>query len=161
MQPGPQSRQRSDSSGNGSKILLLAGLLVSLGLAAGVTGAQAAELALVVTEIREDRGSLRIELLDSEAAFDGDARPLAALVIPARTPEVTVSVQPLDPGSYGIRVFHDLNDNETLDTNLVGMPIEPWGFSNDAAGRFGAPTWKQLRFVLDPGAEPQRLKLNH
>ncbi len=41
-------------------------------------------------------------------------------------------------GTYGLSAFHDENENGTLDTNFVGMPIEDYCASRTlAAGRSG------------------------
>ena len=45
----------------------------------------------------------------------------------------------LAPGRYALRVFADENGNGKLDTNLMGMPTERYGFSNDAKGNRAAP----------------------
>ena len=37
-----------------------------------------------------------------------------------------------------------VNGNEKLDTNLVGIPSEPYGFSRNARGRFGPPSFDDL-----------------
>jgi uncharacterized protein (DUF2141 family) len=54
----------------------------------------------------------------------------------------------LPSGDYALSVFHDVNGNGELDTNQVGMPIEPYGFSNDAAGNYGPPSFEQSRVHL-------------
>jgi uncharacterized protein (DUF2141 family) len=51
-------------------------------------------------------------------------------------------------GRYSIKVFHDENGNSKLDTNFAGMPIERYGFSNNARGRFGPPSFEQAAFTL-------------
>ena len=35
-----------------------------------------------------------------------------------------------------------------LDTNFAGMPIELYGFSNNARGRFGPPPFVKTAFTL-------------
>lgn len=42
-------------------------------------------------------------------------------------------------GSYAVSAFHDANSDDKLNTNAVGLPIEKYGFSNDARGWFGPP----------------------
>ena len=49
-------------------------------------------------------------------------------------------------GEYGISVIHDVNADGELDTNLVGIPKEPTGFSNNAKGKFGPPKYEQVKF---------------
>ena len=55
----------------------------------------------------------------------------------------------LPSGTYGVQAMHDLNDNGELDTGFMGIPKEPWGFSNNAKGRFGPPKWQDLVFTLE------------
>ena len=54
----------------------------------------------------------------------------------------------LAAGDYAIKVFQDVNENRELDIGLLG-PKEPYGFSNDARGRFGPPSWEAVRFHFD------------
>ena len=42
-------------------------------------------------------------------------------------------------GNYAITLFHDENNNMELDTNFLGIPKEPYGFSNNAKSPFGPP----------------------
>ncbi len=52
-------------------------------------------------------------------------------------------------GEYAIKVFHDENGNDELDTRMFGIPKERYGFSNNAKGSFGPPEYKDAVFVLD------------
>ena len=63
------------------------------------------------------------------------------LVIPiiAKSSRAIIEVP---PGSYAVIAFHDINSNEKLDTNMLGIPTEPYGFSNDARGTFGEPDFE-------------------
>ena len=51
----------------------------------------------------------------------------------------TFIIKDLKPGNYTFKYFHDENKNNKLDTNLIGMPLEGFGFANDATGKFGPP----------------------
>lgn len=44
-------------------------------------------------------------------------------------------------------VTHDENRNGRLDANLIGVPIEGYGFSNDPAVR-GKPTFDDIAFEI-------------
>jgi uncharacterized protein (DUF2141 family) len=39
--------------------------------------------------------------------------------------------------------------NGKLDTNALGIPREGYGFSNDATGWLGAPTYRAASFAYD------------
>lgn len=120
----------------------------------------AAELTVSLEDIRTSEGKLMIAILDSEAAFNGEHPAVASLRLPASGEAITFSIDSLPPGRYGVRVMHDVNDNSDLDSNLVGMPTEPWGFSNNATGNFGPPAWVDVSFELTQTSH-QTIQLNH
>ena len=68
---------------------------------------------------------------------------------PDWTPATTVNIATypnLPPGKYALSCFHDLNGNGKLDTNWMGIPNEPYGFSNNARPQFRAPKWAEAAF---------------
>jgi uncharacterized protein (DUF2141 family) len=64
----------------------------------------------------------------------------------------------LAPGRYAIAAFQDLNGNGSLDRTKLGLPLEPFGFSNDA-GRSGRPSFASAAFVLGDGKREISLRL--
>ncbi len=63
-------------------------------------------------------------------------------VIPITNKTATVVFEQLTPGTYAVAVFHDKNNNGILDKNMLGMPIERYGFSNNIRETFSAPSFK-------------------
>ena len=49
---------------------------------------------------------------------------------------------------YAVRFIHDENQNEKLDTNILGIPKEGFGFSNDAFGKFGPKDFSEWLFEV-------------
>lgn len=60
----------------------------------------------------------------------------------------TIQIKNLKPGKYAFKYFHDENNDEKLTTNFVGMPKEGFGFSNDAKGKFGPPSFDKMIFEV-------------
>jgi uncharacterized protein (DUF2141 family) len=54
----------------------------------------------------------------------------------------------LPEGEYAISVFHDQNGNRQLDQNFINIPKEPFGFSNDALGMMGPPSFDEAMFQV-------------
>jgi uncharacterized protein (DUF2141 family) len=52
-------------------------------------------------------------------------------------------------GWYGISLYHDENSNGKMDKNAMGIPKEAYGFSNNAKGFFGKPSYKKVKFQLN------------
>lgn len=51
----------------------------------------------------------------------------------------------LPSGHYGVMVFQDLDGNRDLNTNLIGIPTEPYGFSNNPRV-MGPPSFSDIKF---------------
>lgn len=111
--------------------------------------AQADNLSITVTNIAETKGQLMLSVVAGEAGFKDQEPPVAAFILPAITGSVTVSTDALGAGEYGIRMFHDENGNGEMDANMVGIPKEPYGFSNSAKGSFGPPKWEAVKFTIN------------
>ena len=54
----------------------------------------------------------------------------------------------LPAGRYAVKAFHDENDNGELDTNLVGIPSEGYGFANDPSTTFGPPDFEEAAVTV-------------
>ena len=75
----------------------------------------------------------------------------------ART--VSCSFEGITPGTYAIKVFHDVNENGELDTSWIGWPQEPYGFSNDAPVNTGPPPFKLAAIQVKEGKQTERIRL--
>lgn len=59
-----------------------------------------------------------------------------------------ITIKDLKPGTYTYKCFHDENKNQKLDTNIIGMPKEGFGFANNAKGKFGPPSLEKALINL-------------
>ena len=55
------------------------------------------------------------------------------------------------PGMYAVAVYHDENNNHHFDRSLIGLPVEGYGFSNDASAFMAPPSFRAARFTAGPG----------
>ncbi len=146
--PGKRSKRRTTLG----RAFLCALLLVASGLSGalaeeGKTGA----LEIAVSALESDRGVLVVALMNSADSFENDTEAFRSDSVSVKGGKATVSFRGLPYGSYAVKTYHDENSNGKLDTNFVGFPKESFGFSNDAMGRFGPPTFEQAKFELAAG----------
>lgn len=76
--------------------------------------------------------------------------------------ENRIIIQSIPPGRYALALVHDRNDNGELDKNGMGIPSEPFGFSNNVIGAFGPPKFQRAQFLVQPGNNeltPLRLRM--
>ena len=107
----------------------------------------AAELLIKVTGITNAEGNMQIALFNNEASFSDS--PYEAMSVPVTDVNMQVQISDLAAGEYAIMLFQDLDSNEELDTNLLGIPREPWGGSLQGKTIMRAPTWNDVKFTVD------------
>ncbi|HMN82803.1 MAG TPA: DUF2141 domain-containing protein [Burkholderiaceae bacterium] len=142
-----------------SQALSRAAALMSTALALSASPARAAAgtLELQVDNVGSAEGSLMIALYDK--AGDWRDRPVRSLQQVARPGSVTVTFADLPPGSYAIALYHDRNGNGKLDSNVMGIPREPYGFSGKAP-TMGPANWEQARFEVPAAGARVVVKLS-
>ncbi len=119
--------------------------------AGGVVPAADSFLSVRIVGLAGTSGSLRIAVYGDEADFVSKANPIRRESIPIGGDRLDRTFVGLPPGEYAVSVHHDANGNGIVDKNPLGIPTEPYGFSNDARGTLGPPGWKESRVVLGPG----------
>jgi uncharacterized protein (DUF2141 family) len=137
------------------------------GLAAGLAlmlmgpAAWAGDLKVSIEGVRSSAGAVMIGLYDSPEHFNtaidkaaevgtlNDEARLGGVALRAIAGTQSVVFTKLNPGSYAVIVFHDENDNGKLDKNFWGVPLEGYGFSNNAQGSLGPPDFKEVAITLD------------
>lgn len=122
--------------------LLTSVLLTSFFLA---TAAHAAEVRVTIEGIASGDGKVMTALFDRATEFPRGKVNLASM-LPATPGAVKVVFADVPPGRYAISSYHDVNGNQRLDANMVGIPSEPYGFSKDARGKMGPPSFGDAAF---------------
>lgn len=115
-------------------------------LGSGVLYAQH-KVELTIRGIENVQGSVLVAVYNSEETFM--KKRLASKKVKVSDKEVTLTFDDVSSGDYAITTFHDENDNNKLDTNFLGIPNEPYGFSNDARGSFGPPSFEKAKVKVD------------
>ena len=111
------------------------------------TAAHAADLTVTITDLTSAEGSVGVSVVNSADAWDGKADAVDRQRLPVGGKELTFSFADLPPGEYAVMVMHDENGNGELDFNVLGIPSEGYGFSNNPEA-FGKPRYEAARFQL-------------
>ncbi|MEE4257236.1 MAG: DUF2141 domain-containing protein [Bacteroidales bacterium] len=128
-------------------LLLVAGYCLLLtAFSPGIPGG---ELQLTISNIYPVEGELYIAVYDNEQDYMDIEKTAFRKIVPVDSETLVVVFENVPYGEYAISVFQDLNGNGELDEKKIGIPAEPFGFSNDARGKLGPPKYKKARFVLD------------
>ncbi len=106
-------------------------------------------LSVKIIGFESNEGKCRFALDSSETIYESDDLVFIGKVLPIINKEVIVRIDSLNFGVYAIRVFHDENSNEELDTDFLGIPTEDYGYSNNASSWFGPPSWEKTKFIFN------------
>ena len=135
--------------------------LVEPARAAAATPEGRADLTIHIERVSPQGGVLRLGVYDAAHYPDDKSAPLAAADVPANAGVITVRLTNLPPGRYAIESFQDVNGNGRMDTSLLGLPLEPYGFSRDARPFLSKPGFGAVAFTLAPGENSQTLHLQN
>jgi uncharacterized protein (DUF2141 family) len=121
--------------------------------------ALAGDLTIEVSGITPDRGRIYVAVYDRADSFPTSGRQLVGQVLDPTARHLTAHFKDLPPGQYAAVAYQDSNGNGKLDKNFLGIPQEPYGFSNRARGSVGPPKFSEAAITLSPdGATKIELK---
>ncbi|MEP1096469.1 MAG: DUF2141 domain-containing protein [Cyclobacteriaceae bacterium] len=130
-----------------NKVLFIPMLLLSLNTMAQNT------LEVQVTEIKKVHGQIGLCIYNSEEAYMHSDEAVLCQWADVKDSRVPFKLESLPSGDYAIVIFQDLNGNKELDTNFMGIPKEPYGFSNNPSTRFGPPSFEGASFKVGSDTE--------
>ena len=123
-----------------------------------LTGQTDNTLKVLITGLHSSNGSVLVSLFNEGGGFPSQAKKaFKKEKINIVGGIASATIKDIPPGTYAIAVLHDENNNLEMDTRLFGLPKEGYGFSNNAKGLFGPPSFKDARFAFSPD---QIVKIN-
>ncbi len=106
-----------------------------------------------VDNVTSAQGTIWVGVYESPDDFlDRDKARLVAVRVNT-TGSAMIDISGMVVGKeYALGIFHDLNDNGELDTNWLGLPAEPWGFSGRLRSLFRLPRFQEVAFRVEAGS---------
>jgi uncharacterized protein (DUF2141 family) len=116
-----------------------------------------------IMSISNRKGTVDCALFASPAGFSREFLHSAqnAIVIKIRNTAARCDFEAIPPGTYALAVIHDENSNGKLDTNLLGIPTEGYGFSNDATALLGTPSFSDASFYYNEQSLDMTITLHY
>jgi uncharacterized protein (DUF2141 family) len=110
--------------------------------------ADATELNISVTKTSL-KGTIYIAIYNNPADFGKPDKAYRKIVISAAGDPTTTRIANLPSGDYAFAVYQDENNNRKIDKNIIGIPTEPFCFSNNYRPIISAPSFNDCKFHLD------------
>ena len=120
-------------------------------------------LEITITNIQNAKGIIHLSLQNSPEGWlstDEDVKTFRDVSQEiTSTDDIVISVDNLPEGGYAISLFHDLDGDLELDTNFIGFPKEPFGFSAPM-GMTGPPKFEAAVVEVTEGTSSLEIELN-
>lgn len=107
-----------------------------------------------VTGLRNAKGLLRVTITRDHKNVE-----MRDVPIDVATNTADFVYSGLQYGSYAIALFHDENKNNKMDSNLIGMPTEGYGFSNNPPRSMGPAKYEDTIFAVDKPDVSMEIKM--
>jgi uncharacterized protein (DUF2141 family) len=103
---------------------------------------------VVIEGVRSEKGKLVLAIFKDQEGFK-NRKPIKRVELIKSELEGNEFVLNLDPGTYGISVLDDENENNKMDYNFIGMPKEGFGFSNYYHKGLSKPHFDKFKFKIN------------
>ena len=108
-------------------------------------------LTVNLTGLQKEKGAVMVGLYNVEGKWLSENFAGEESTISMGTAQVTFTNLP--KGEYAISTFHDIDGDGELGSNALGIPNEPYAFSNNAKGLFGPASFKDSKFEVNSNTE--------
>ena len=99
-------------------------------------------LEIEINNLQSNNGPVYIRILDQ------NENPVIVGTSSVINYSTKISFDSISPGKYAIQFFHDENENQKMDFNLIGIPKEKFGSSNDVKPILGPPKFEKMLFEI-------------
>ena len=113
------------------------------------SGVKTHTLSIHISGISKIKGSLFIAVFRATDDFPVFGKQFKGIVKEVEGKSQNYNFDNLPEGEYALAIYQDVNRNKILDKNLLGIPTEIYGFSNNARRNFSAPSFQEAKFKLN------------
>ena len=134
-------------------LLLLVGSGVGAALPLPRATAESTEAVTVtVSALVSTTSTVKLFFYNTRAGFLKSGQwAFSRAVKPEGKREIALSID-LPRGEWAVSLTQDMNNNNKIDKNFLGIPTEPYAFSNNVRPTVAAPDFNECKFLVDgPG----------
>lgn len=128
-------------------------LLLYLLLSAYIMPNPNPQLTITITNIEVVEGNIRIGVFNTNDTFLKKGYSFKEYKTAVKDSTQTIVIDDLPKGEYAFILYHDKNSDGKMNRKLIGIPKEPYGFSNNVRPKLSHPTFEECKFVLDDKLE--------
>lgn len=119
-------------------------------------------LQISIHELQSNNGHIKIDLYTNTESFD-DESPLLSYYFNKEIDEKGIfhCNLLLPPGTYALAVIDDKNKDKKINRNIIGYPLEGYGFSSMESIPLRKPNFDEIKFKIFKNEEKIRIKIRY
>ena len=107
------------------------------------------DLTITVTNVKAQKGSVEIGVFNDQKTFIIKGKEYKTDSKTVADDKVVFVLKDLPKGEYAVSIYHDVNSDKECNMNFMGIPKEPYGFSNNFRPKFSKPTFNDCKIELN------------
>lgn len=124
-------------------------LLLYISLLFGFPPSGNPQLTIKIQNIEVIEGDIRIGFFNTSDKFLKQGKTFRNYKIVVNNNTETIMINDLPKGEYAFMLYHDKNADGELNRNFLGIPKEPFAFSNNVKPKLALPTFEDCKFILE------------
>lgn len=119
-------------------------------------------LNIEISGIRNKKGVVRISVYTAEEQYP--YHPTKTYVVSKDSlsnGKVRTTIKDLLSGRYGLCVLDDENNSNQMESTMLGIPLEGYGFANNVKPFLKHPDYDRVLFTLFPGVNHMNLIIRY
>lgn len=111
-----------------------------------ISSATTTTLEVRILGVEKTKGILEVALFNSRRKWLKKGKAFMQKRVEVDGKDVVVVFENLPKGEYALVSYHDLNSNNKLDKNFLGLPKEPYAMTRKAKSKLRKPYYKEMKF---------------
>ena len=103
-------------------------------------------LIITITDLKSAKAPVIFSVYEDEATYLDPKAQLKTYRFVPKGKTLRMKLTDLPFGTYAIAFYQDMNDSGEIDKNALGIPKEPYAFSNDIRPKLSAPSFDDCKF---------------
>jgi uncharacterized protein (DUF2141 family) len=140
-----------------SAVILLVLMNISDGI--GQETSEKGDLIVMINGFDNNEGVAKIALSNTQEDYEAHDQAFRGEETIINEKSAVLTFEKIPFGEYAIKIYHDEDNDNELNSNFLGMPTEEYGFSNNARGSFGPASWDDAKFLFNTPKDTVKIKV--
>lgn len=123
-------------------------LLILFGLISTLIPQNNPKLTIKISNIEKIKGEIKVGVFNTDTNFLKEGHAIKNYSIKVENSTAVLTITDLPKGEYAITIYHDQNSDNECNRNFIGIPKEPYGFSNNVKPKMSAPKYEDCKFTF-------------